>query len=212
MIDLADLEPFGDDRLRRLAAYWFHIRGSRIAPRRCDIDAAQIYWALPIIWLCDFIPEQRRFRYRLAGEEINKMFGFSLRGKFLDEIMRPDALAVPLERNRRVVTEPAIAHCRGAVYLHHGKTVLGERVVLPLSEDGVQGTGLFGATVYEWNREDQTDHFATERVIDAKILPLREPARTMPPLDAMPPGMLGGEALSLRPAGPVSLHHMEHRR
>ena len=177
---MADLEPFGDDRLRQLAGYWLTIRGSRIAPRRSDIDPVEIRWALPIIWLCDFIPEQRRFRYRLAGEEINKMFGFSLRGKYLDEIMRPQALTIPLKRNIRVVSEPSIAHCRGAVYLHHGKTVLGERLVLPLSDDGLRGTGILGATAYQWDRDGHTDHFATERVIAMKIVPVGEAGAPRP--------------------------------
>ncbi len=44
--------------------------------------------------------------------------------------------------------EPCFCHGKGLVFIHAGRYGHGERVVLPLAEDGEHGDGIFGATIY----------------------------------------------------------------
>src|SRR3546814_9671576 len=60
-------------------------RADRTLPGRRQIDPAAIAGVLPHVWLCDYEPAGRRFRYRLAGESIADVFGRSLRGLWLEE-------------------------------------------------------------------------------------------------------------------------------
>lgn len=73
--------------LRRLIAHWLDKRSQRAMPSRYDIDPIEIPWALEWIWLCDYRPEDRRFRFRLAGEQVNAFWGSNIGGCYLDEIV-----------------------------------------------------------------------------------------------------------------------------
>src|SRR3546814_19901969 len=80
MPTLADFSHVKDARLRRLVAHWLDIRADRTLPGRRQIDPAAIAGVLPHVWLCDYEPAGRRFRYRLAGESIADVFRRSLPG------------------------------------------------------------------------------------------------------------------------------------
>ena len=49
---------------------------------------------------------------------------------------------------QRIVLEPAFLHGAGKVYSRVDRNFTGERIMLPLSEDGTTGDGILGATVY----------------------------------------------------------------
>lgn len=67
------LDHLRDRRIRDLAAYWLEKRDVGPVPQRRNIDPVDIPWALPFIWLCDYLPEERDFAYRLAGEAISEV-------------------------------------------------------------------------------------------------------------------------------------------
>ena len=48
-----------------------------------------------------------------------------------------------------VVTELGFMYGTGMMFAHMGRTVVGERIVMPLAEDGARGGGIFGATLYQ---------------------------------------------------------------
>jgi len=75
MVSLADFPLVGDERIATLLRHWQAVRGDRRMPRRSDIDPAAIRTLLPNVWLCDYEPVERRFRYRLCGEAIAGIFG-----------------------------------------------------------------------------------------------------------------------------------------
>jgi hypothetical protein len=143
--------------LRRLIAYWLDKRLQRIMPSRGDIDPVDIPWALEWIWLCDYQPTDRRFRFRLAGERVNDFWGSSIAGRYLDEIV-PKARVGDAGRFYGVASDgPAIVHDVGRLFLQGKVFATGERIILPLSDDGRGVTGLLGASCRDWYRHFDLD-------------------------------------------------------
>jgi carotenoid cleavage dioxygenase-like enzyme len=66
----------------------------------------------------------------------------------MTESFAPDVYRVFLPWHQRIVQEPALLHGAGKVYSQVDRNFTGERVMLPLSEDGETGDGILGATVY----------------------------------------------------------------
>ena len=139
--------------LRRLIAYWLDKRSQRSMPSRGDIDPVDIPWALEWIWLCDYQPADRRFRFRLAGEQVNDFWGSSIGGRYLDEIV-PETRVGDASRFYRVASDgPCVIHDIGRLFLEDEVFATGERIILPLSDDGRGVTGLLGASCRDWYRE-----------------------------------------------------------
>jgi len=137
-----------DERLRRLLRHWLECRGDGLAPRRSAIDPTAIGPMLASVWMCDYLPDERRFRMRLAGEEINRLYGRNVTQCTFEEIITPALLPDLVRRYRRVVEEPAILHCGGGIYLASSRSEVGERLVLPLADDADEIRHVIGASVY----------------------------------------------------------------
>jgi len=136
------------EALRVLAQQWAAARGARRMPAFRDIDPVGIGRHLRYVWAWKYDRAAESFTGRLAGEEIDRAFGKSLRGMKVAEFYTPDVYAVVFPRHHRVVTEPSFFHGTGMVFAHMGYTMSGERIGLPLSEDGSTGDGIIGGTFY----------------------------------------------------------------
>lgn len=92
--------------LRSLFEYWqSKLRGRRL-PDRADIDPTEIPRLLPNLVLVDILPDRPdRFRYRLIGTEIVRVFGREMTGRTTDEI--PNA-------KLRVLANESFIACRTA--------------------------------------------------------------------------------------------------
>jgi hypothetical protein len=123
-------------------------------PSRREIDPNAIRRALPYVWLVEHLHDDNGFRYRLAGEHVNGVFGFSLRGKRLSDIIEPHMLETVRARYLHALKTPGVVYCVGRVYMRIGGYREGERLILPLSDDGVNGTHLLGVTDYGGGRRD----------------------------------------------------------
>ncbi len=135
-------------RLREVAEHWARARGQRRMPRWADIDPGEVVRQLPIIWAWKYDRASDRFTGRLAGEEINWALGKPLRGTDLVEFFGAAQAPPILARYKRVVDEPCFVHWRGQVFRHAERLGFGERIILPMAEDGVAGDGVLGATIY----------------------------------------------------------------
>lgn len=144
----AFLSRIDDPALRRVAAHWQAVRGDRRLPAWKNIDPLAIARDLPIVWSWQYDRGTDRFTGRLSGEEINKAFGRSLRGVPMQDFFKDWEYEKIFARHRRVVTEPCFAHGRGPVFIHARRYGDGERIILPLADDGENGDGIIGATVY----------------------------------------------------------------
>lgn len=134
--------------LRQVAAHWRDTRGQRPMPGWKQIDPTAIAQHLPIIWAWRYDRAADRFVGRLAGDAITMAFGRRMRGAPLHEFFAgrdPDEIA---RRYRRIVDEPALMYCDGQVFKHAGRVGVGERIGLPLADDGERTDGILGATTY----------------------------------------------------------------
>lgn len=150
--------PIVDPTLRALYRHWLVARGDKPMPARKAIDPMAIPEALPNLFLYTYdskggaalAPElpAGRFYCRLAGEQINLMVGTVCSKRFLDQIFQPSVFRVVHGRYHTIVTRPTILHMHGVVKMANDLKVPGERLVLPLGDDGVTGDALVGAAVY----------------------------------------------------------------
>ena len=142
-----------DKRLHLLLDHWLDRRGEGGVPLRSAIDPSAIVPVLPYIWLCEFNAAEERFRMRLAGEEINKLYGKNISSCYFEEITRPSFLPVMMRRYRRIIEEPAILHCGGLIYFSHSSPVVGERLGLPLRMEDGRITQIIGVSIYDFPLE-----------------------------------------------------------
>jgi hypothetical protein len=137
---------------RRLYDYWQTLRppGRRL-PRRQDIDPVEIPTLLPNIWLTDVVMERgvARFRERLVGTALAKLFGKDTTGRFFEEIYAGDHLARQLATYRAVVDRgmPHLARLR--VPLNDRDFIVYDRLMLPLASDYTTPDMIIGIHAYE---------------------------------------------------------------
>jgi hypothetical protein len=136
----------GSPALKDVAAHWNQARQNRRMPRWADIKPSRIAQHLSIVWSFRYDAGKDEFFGRLVGDRIARLVGKSFRGLSLADAYPPDAAPWVRERFRRVVMEPALYNHAGTVYTQMDRHGFGERILLPLSEDGIAADGILGAT------------------------------------------------------------------
>lgn len=140
-------QSIGSPALRAVTLHWHQARGPKKMPSWQDLNPKAIVSYLPLVWAYRFDAASEDFIGRLAGDRVAQAYGKSFRGLTLAEIHTlPDRLQMARTLLTRVVSEPAIFRGYGRVYQLKGEFQTGERIMLPLSSDGVRGDGVFGAT------------------------------------------------------------------
>jgi hypothetical protein len=133
--------------LRAVAEHWHASRGNRTMPSWQDLRPKAIAPHLPIVWAYRFDAQKGEFVGRLAGDQISRAYGKGFHGLTLAEIhTSPDRYQAAKNMLERVISEPAVYLGHGRIYQFEGEFRTGERIVLPLSSDGVSSDGVFGAT------------------------------------------------------------------
>ncbi len=117
--------------LLEIAAHWHAARGDRLLPAWRDIDAYALGRHLAIVW---------SWRYDFTRDTI--------RGKTIEECFVPDVATVVRQRYQAVMDGPSFMFSYGKVFAGAGRAGQGERIVLPLADDGIRADGVLGATVY----------------------------------------------------------------
>jgi hypothetical protein len=125
-------------QISALAAYWETKRGDRFAPRRADIDPAEIREHMPRLFMIDVLP-RGEYRYRLVGTELVERTGRDPTGKTLSQLQaeRPGAHDERKHRYDQVVATRRPIFSRGEVYwLGDDEYRRFECGHFPLSDDG----------------------------------------------------------------------------
>jgi CheY-like chemotaxis protein len=141
-----------DTILREALDYWQRKRGAQAMARRRDIDPAELpFWLLPHLELIE-VTADARFRYRLVGTAIVGAFGAELTGKYVDEAPIGDASEFARTFCRMVceVRKPIFARHRCVTT--KGSSLIANRLLLPLSEDGRAVSTIAGAATFELAR------------------------------------------------------------
>ena len=142
------LQAISSPILREILLYWDSLRRGRPLPGWRDVDPLDLRRHLPILWAWKYDRVANLFTGRLAGEAITAVFGESLRNKSLEEFFKDRCYEDIREQFHRVVDEPAIYVGGGAVFDYAGHYGSGERIIMPLADDGRHADGLIGATIY----------------------------------------------------------------
>jgi hypothetical protein len=135
--------------LLQVAAHWNDARLSRMMPSWSDLKPARIAAHLSFVWSFRYDADSGEFLGRLVGDRIARHIGKSFQGLPLDEAYPPEARAWAKALFKRVVTEPALYGHLGIIFKQMGQPGSGERIVLPLSSDGLHADGILGATIFE---------------------------------------------------------------
>jgi hypothetical protein len=114
---------------------------------------------------------------RLAGEDINRLYGRNVTQCSFEEIIAPALLPDLLRRYRRVVEEPAVMHCGGHIYLASNRSEVGERLVLPLVDDSGAIRHVIGASVYRMELKAGEGPITRESMVET-FTPLAASATT----------------------------------
>ena len=133
--------------LRTVALHWEKVRGTKKMPSWEDLRPRAFAPYLPLVWAYKFDAKSQEFIGRLAGDRIARAYGKSFRGLTLAQIHTPqDRYEAARIMLLRVISEPAIFFGRGRIYKLNEEYRSGERIVLPLSSNGLVSDGVFGAT------------------------------------------------------------------
>ncbi|MFO0989620.1 MAG: PAS domain-containing protein [Alphaproteobacteria bacterium] len=141
---LDDLSQLIEPGLRALHAYWSVKRGARPMPARADIDPVEVPRLLPHLMLVAVSDDPPRFRFRLVGTEIVARYGDELTGRALDEIDLGGEIGSIQSQYEETVRAAAPTYCRHAIETRQGKYLRYERLLLPLSSDGIRVDMLLG--------------------------------------------------------------------
>lgn len=85
-----ELDVIPSELLQRMLAYWQSKCGGHAMPARTDIDPVEFAWALGNVNLLDVERNPLRFRYRLAGTRLTRLYEMDLTGRSVDDIRMAD--------------------------------------------------------------------------------------------------------------------------
>jgi hypothetical protein len=143
--DFKSAELLTSDKLASILAIWKELSAGRIAPKREEILPAKLRSLLPWTWIVDVIDGGADFRFRIAGDRIIEYLGQRYAGKSLSEMRGPaffelmhDIFSYGVKYKRPIANGPLRASHPLRAHLES------EVLVLPLSDDGENVTGLFG--------------------------------------------------------------------
>ncbi|MBL8837072.1 MAG: PAS domain-containing protein [Alphaproteobacteria bacterium] len=138
----ADCHPM----IRALYDYWAGRRGGRAMPGRVDLDPIDVPALLPYVFMVD-TPPSGPMTYRVFGTALVALFGRELTGRPVGEGAQPEHAPEVLARYARIVAERRPFYHRARLFEQSNDFTDIERVILPLSADGIEVDQLIGMTI-----------------------------------------------------------------
>lgn len=156
-----DLSTGDYPELSRALAYWHRQRGDRFAPARADIDPADLVESLSRVTLSDVFRQDDAldFRYRLAGTEICTAHWRDPTGERPRD-MKPPSYGALLQAHYEAAVARRTPMLHMIMLSGPDKARSYARLLLPLSEDGVQVTMLMTVDSKQQNSKALRDFFA----------------------------------------------------
>src|SRR5690349_6973562 len=81
-----------DPRVRLACEHWRSLLRGAAPPDRRALDPGEMKAALPHLWICEEHTEGQ-FYFRLTGEEVNRLFGESLRHRPIERVFSEPVVA-----------------------------------------------------------------------------------------------------------------------
>jgi len=137
-------DKIDEQDLRHLYFYWLSKKTNRFPPPRSVIEPTEIRSLLPSLFIIEVDHDAERFRYRLAGAEVEALVQARLHGLWLDEALRSplreffDDAFCTAAFDRKVQYRRNTLHLAGRPYIRYS------RILLPLSNTGERIDHLLG--------------------------------------------------------------------
>jgi hypothetical protein len=133
--------------IRALYEYWDGKRRGRAMPSRAELDPVDIPALLPYIFLIDVTRHSQALRYRVFGTALSELFRRDLTGLEVGAGSQPEHLPGILARYARILEERVPFFHRDRMREQANNFTSVERLILPLSRDGIDIDQLMGMTV-----------------------------------------------------------------
>jgi hypothetical protein len=140
------LPPDCHPKIRALLSYWQSKLHGRAMPARRDIAPFEIPELLPHLFLVD-VPPTGPMVYRLSGTAVVTLMGHDVTGRTIGERMAPAYRDEAIARYARIAAGARPFFHRARMREDTNDFADVERLVLPLSEDGVRVNMLLGMTI-----------------------------------------------------------------
>src|SRR5258708_10031306 len=104
-------------RVREVCDYWRSLLTGAAPPGRRQLDPAAMKSALSFVWIAEKeVGRSGRYVLQLTGEEVNRLFGESLRRRFIDDIFPAPVAAEVTQKFDKVVETPALVWTLGPFF------------------------------------------------------------------------------------------------
>ena len=138
-----------DTRLKDLLVYWEEKRRGRPMPLAGELAPVDLSFILPNSLWVEVEHEPRRYRYRRVGTELERIYGSSIEGLYIDEM--PGFLYRRIaSRAYAEVVDGREPVCRTLNFSMTSWFAKYERLLLPVSQDGTRVDVVLGAIVPEF--------------------------------------------------------------
>lgn len=132
--------------LREVARHWNKARAQKRMPSWADITSLVPLPHGNHLWCYRYDPRTQDFTGQMAGENLRKWINTSFwRGRPQD-ISSWSNYDEALQLMKKIVTTPLVFRSSGRLFKVSDQEVTGERIALPLADDGKSGDAIFGAS------------------------------------------------------------------
>lgn len=131
------------EKIIRFYDYWFSLNNGNV-PTRSQFDPLQIHDLMPNLWMVDIVGPPYRYYFRLMGSQHDEIIGYSLTGKFLDEVYDGDGV----EDYHQLAESKMPSYRKGFAHYHVGDHRMIERLMLPMYDDKRNQDMIIALTLY----------------------------------------------------------------
>ncbi len=122
---------------RQMVRHWFDLyaaAGNRI-PRYRALDPVRFPLALPDVWIVEWRDDGRLY-FQLLGENLVEWYGYSPKGKAMEEVYPPAMVPLINALSFEVLGQPAVCYQRAhSLTSHWSVPIPMERVAFPMTDE-----------------------------------------------------------------------------
>ncbi len=172
----------GYSALSQVEGYWDALRGTRLMPKRAEIDPRGIESALEYTFILERIAPGMA-RLRIAGSHLGDLMGMEVRGMPISSFITPDGRRQVSDTLEEVFQRPAVCEMRLSAEASFDKPQMDARILLlPLKSDLGDVSRILGCMVARGEIGRSPRRFD---LVGVKIRPITAPA-TLPTSEAEP--------------------------
>lgn len=150
---MTPISSLANPLLNRFLFDYLDLRQGARAPQRAQILPEKFSYILANLFLYECGSVSRDFTIRLAGEEIREMLRTTRKGATIAEVLPPQAHLLFLDHFRRICDDLCVLHNTGAIYSDFGRSLVGERLAMPLLDQHGEPRFVFGATLIYYSND-----------------------------------------------------------